>query len=149
MRGDQVIGLQLPKFGLTVDRSEVVDFALSIGESRPQFTDVEAARAMGHRDVVLPPTYLFSLEFKRPEPYLAVERLGATLSSVLHAEQSFKYSATCHAGDRLDFDPRIDDYFEKSQGRLGFLRRRTTVTREGEPVATLENLVAIRWGADS
>jgi len=145
MRGDRVIGLQLPEFEVTVQRSEVVDFATAIGEQRRQFIDVEAAREAGHPDVLLPPTYLFALEFKRPQPYLAVELLGASLSSVLHAEQYFGYRAPCHAGETLRFDPKIDDYVEKSQGRLGFLRRRTTVSRAGDEVAILENLLAIRW----
>ncbi|MFE5699600.1 MaoC family dehydratase N-terminal domain-containing protein [Rhodococcus koreensis] len=149
MRGDQVVGLQLPRFDVTVERSQMVEFATSIGEERRQFFDPEVAWAFGHPDILLPPTYLFALEFRRPQPYLAVELLGASLSSVLHAEQSFQYHTPCHAGEKLEFDPRIDDYFEKSQGRLGFLRRRTTVSRNGDRVAVLENLLAIRWDVNT
>jgi acyl dehydratase len=147
VRGDGLAGLALPAFGVTVDRDRVRAFCVAIGEIRPMYRDVDAARAGGHPDLLVPPTYLFALEFERPQPYLALERLDARLSSALHAEQAFDYVRPCHAGDRLDFEPIVASYSESTDGRLGFVRRETTVLRERELVARLTNVLAIRWDA--
>jgi hypothetical protein len=142
-----LIGTALPSFSATVDEDRLRRFVHAIGERRAEHLDVAAARAAGYPKLPVPPTYLFALEFERPEPYLAVEALGASLSAVLQAEQAFDYRQVCYAGDRLDFAPVVADYLEKSGGRLGFLTRRTDVTRDGKVVAILENVVAIRWSA--
>jgi hypothetical protein len=145
VRGQSVIGLELPSFSVTVERDDVAAFAHAIGETRARFHDIDAARRLGHPDLPIPPTYLFALESRRPQPYKALDVLGVPLSAGLHAEQAFDYDAPVHAGDQLSFAPAIEDYFEKGGGRLGFLRRRTLVRRDGHVVASLRNLLAIRW----
>jgi hypothetical protein len=147
VRGEGLAGTRLPGFSATIDRNRLLTFCAAIGEVRPVYRDVTAARAAGHPDLPVPPTFLCALEFGRPQPYLALERLGAPLSVVLHAEQGFDYLSACYAGDRLDFEPVIDDYTESSTGRLGFLRRSTTVCRADAVIAHLTNVLAIRWDA--
>jgi hypothetical protein len=146
MRGSSVSGMSLPGFTVDVHREAVVRFCDAIGERRGEYRDPATARAAGYRDVLVPPTYLFSLELHRPQPYLAVEMLGARVCDVRHAEQSFDYGVPCCAGDRLRFELVVSDYYEKRGGRLGFLERRATVTRgDGALVGVLVNLLAIRW----
>lgn len=137
--------MKLPGFSVAVERDEVSSFARAIGENRGEYHDIEAAHALRLPDLATPPTFLFALEFRRPQPYLALELLGAPVSAILHAEQGFDHQHPTYAGDRLDFFPQVDDYYEKAAGRLGFLRRRTDIVRDGQTVARLSNLVAIRW----
>jgi hypothetical protein len=143
-RRESVVGLALPGFSAAAERNAVRRFASTIGESSPIYSDLEAARQAGHPDLVVPVTYLFSLEFQRPDPYLPLRLLGIELDQILHGEQRFEYHATIHAGEELAFAPRIADYYERKQGALGFLVRRTRVDRNGELVAELENVLAVR-----
>jgi hypothetical protein len=145
VRGEGLAGTRLPGFSATIERDRLIAFCAAIGETRSAYVDVAAARADGHPDVLVPPTYLFTLEFERPQPYLGLERLGAPLSAVLHAEQAFDYAQSCRVGDRLDFEPVIADYRESTGGRIAFLRRHTTVLRAGSVVARLTNVLAVRW----
>jgi acyl dehydratase len=142
---ETIVGQALPGFVVDVERYPVRLFARTIGDLRAECHDVEAARAAGYPDLMVPPTYLFTLELGRPEPYRALELLGSRLSAALHAGQSFRYQRLCFAGDRLDFELRITDYTEKRGGALGLLERTTTVRRGPEPVAELVNVLAIRW----
>ena len=43
-----------------VTRNDIRRFALAIGDTNPAYLDPEAAKALGHRDVVGPPTFLIS-----------------------------------------------------------------------------------------
>jgi hypothetical protein len=145
--GECVVGMALPRFSATVDGARTRAFIDAIGEDRSEYRDRNAALAAGYRELPVPPTYLFVLEYERPQPYLALDVLGVPLSAVLHAKQAFDYRAQCYVGDDLDFTPVITSYTEKKDGRLGFLERRTTVRRDGAVVAYLVNVLAIRWEA--
>jgi acyl dehydratase len=137
--------MRLTGFSLIVERDPLRSFARAIGDDRAVCLDVEAARAAGYPDLLAPPTYLFSLELHRPRRYAALEQLGASLSAALHANQSISYDRLCFAGDHLDFELQITGYSEKRGGALGFLERTTHVVRQGQPVATLTNVLAVRW----
>jgi hypothetical protein len=146
---EMVVGKALPGFAVDVERDPLRLFARTVGDQRSECHDVAAAQAAGYPDLLMPPTYLFTLELRRPEPYLALELLGARLSAALHAGQSFRYRTLCFAGERLDFDLKITGYTEKRGGSLGLLERTTSVRRGSELVGELVNVLAIRWAADS
>lgn len=144
---DALLSTELTAFSVGVERSQLQFFAGAIGEQTGVYVDVKEARALNYPDLLVPPTFLFSLELKRPDPYAALRVAGAELSQILHAEQSFTYHHLAFAGDELHFAPRITDYYEKKGGALAFLTRTTTVSRHNEPVAELVNLAAIRRSA--
>jgi hypothetical protein len=140
----EVIGLPLPVFQVVADHRRLRLFASVVGETDPVYTDVAAAHAAGYPDLPIPPTFLFSLELERPDPYAALEMLGADLTRILHAEQSFRYLMMAHANERLEFSPSISDYYEKKDGALRFVVRATNVRRNGELIAQLRNTVVER-----
>lgn len=139
-----LIGRTVEPFSATAERGQLAFFARTIGLDDPVYQDVAAARAAGHPDVPLPPTFLFSLEQLRPGPRKELADLGIDMRSVLHGEQSFDYHAMAFAGEELTFAGEFTDYFEKKGGALRFLLRRTDVTRDGQPVATLTNTLIAR-----
>ena len=144
-----VVGQALPGFSVDVERDPLRLFARTIGDLRPECHALDAARAAGYPDLLMPPTYLFTLELRRPDPYRALELLGTRLSAALHGGETFRYQQLCFAGDRLDFDLEITGYTEKRGGALGLLERTTSVRRGSELVAELVNVLAIRWDADA
>jgi acyl dehydratase len=138
-----VVGLELPGFGVTVERGALRFFAAAIGELDPVYSDVHAARAAGYRDLPAPPTYLFSLEAQRPAKNLVLDRLGVDYRRILHGEQRFDHTAVACAGDELDFELSIVDAYEKRQGALNFVVRQTVVRRSGYEIARLKNVLVI------
>ena len=131
---------------LTVDveRGRLRFFATAIGETDPVYTDVDAARAAGHPDLPVPPTFFFSLGLEAPDPFRYLEDLGVDLRLVLHGEQAFTYHRLAHAGDRLTLHDRIVDVYEKKGGALEFMVKETDIARGDELVAQTRTVVVVR-----
>ena len=130
---------------LLVSRSRLRLFAKATGQSDPRFTDVETARAAGHRDLPVPPTFFFSVDLERPDPFGYLDDLGVDLRAVLHGEQRFDYHRTAHAGDELSTSSVVSDVYEKKGGALRFMVTTTeVVNQDGESVATMHNTLVVR-----
>ena len=93
-----VIGKQLPSVTMTIDAGRLRFFAKAIGETNPVFTDMQTANAAGHRDLPVPPSFLFGIELERHDPFEWLAGVGVDLRRVLHGEQSFTYHSQAVAG---------------------------------------------------
>lgn len=141
------IGHTLPAFTVPVEAGRLAFFAKATGQTDPVYIDEASARDAGHPGLPVPPTFLFCLEMAAPDPAALRNLLGIDYRRLLHGEQQFRYHAMAYAGDRLRFEPRIADIFDKKGGALEFVRRETRVTNQrGELVAELECLTVVRHG---
>jgi acyl dehydratase len=139
-----IIGSRTPGHSVDVERGRLRFFAKATGQTDPVYTDVEAAEAAGHRDLPVPPTFLFCLNMEEPHALRLLESLGVDLRTILHGSQTFVYHAQAYAGDRLTFSTHISDVYEKKGGALEFIVRTTEVTRDGELVAEVSGAVVVR-----
>ena len=79
------------------------------------------------------------------DPAAIRDLLGMDYRSLLHGEQAFTYHRMAFAGDRLTFEQRIEDIYEKKGGLLEFVVRQTRVTNQrGELVAELRGVTVVR-----
>lgn len=139
------VGMAMPPVTVDVERGRLQLFATAIGERDAVFTDLHAARLAGYRDLPVPPTFLFSLELERPDPFWFLTDLGVDMRHMLHGEQSFTYHQVACAGDRLVAQPRIADVFAKKGGALEFVVKETGVSAaDGTPVADLRAVFVVR-----
>ena len=130
-----------------VGREHIRRFAEAIGDLHPAYLDVEAARALGHPDVIAPPTFLTVLNFRyATEGPIADPALGLDYSMVVHGEQSFELHRPVRAGDVLTSVQSVEDI--KDAGRNELIVTVTEVTAEGgEKVATLRSTLVSRGTA--
>ncbi|MBW0102290.1 MaoC family dehydratase N-terminal domain-containing protein [Pseudonocardia sp. KRD-291] len=136
-----VVGTVHPTAEVEVERGRLRAFAHAIGETDPVYSELDAARAAGHPDLPVPPTFLFGIG----SDMAWLGALGVDLTAVLHGSQRFTYHCMAHAGDTLAFAPRIVDTYEKKGGALQFLVRETAVTRaDGSAVADLQETIVVR-----
>ncbi|MEV6424635.1 MaoC family dehydratase N-terminal domain-containing protein [Streptomyces sp. NPDC051662] len=126
------------------DRGRLALFARTIGETDPVYTDLHAAQQAGHRDLLIPPTFYFSLELEAPDPFGYLTEIGIDLRTILHGEQSFTYHSLAHAGDTLTLRPRISEVYSKKGGALEFLVKRTDITRDRDLVAEATSVLVVR-----
>jgi hypothetical protein len=141
------VGHAWPPHTVEVEKGRLRFFAKAIGETNPVYTDEAAAQAAGYRSLPVPPTFFFSLENEKPEPFDWLAEMGVHLGRVLHGEQSFSYRAMAFAGDRLTFMPRITDVYEKKNGALEFIVKETTVQDcAGAVIAELRCVIVVRHG---
>ena len=141
---EQALALDLDEQVVDVERGRLRLFAATIGETDPRYSDVAVAQSHGHRDLPVPPTFLFGLEIEAPDSFAYLPTLGIDMRWILHGEQSFTYHSMVHAGDRLTFRPRIVDVTVKQEGALVLLVKETEVLRSDEVVATLGTTIVVR-----
>ena len=141
------IGHELPPFQVEVEKGRLRFFAKATGQDDPVYSDEAAARAAGHPGLPVPPTFLFCLEMESPNPAAVRELLAIDYRRLLHGEQGFTFHRLAHAGDTLTFRQRIEDIYDKKNGALEFVVRKTSVTNQrGEAVADLRCVSVIRNG---
>jgi N-terminal half of MaoC dehydratase len=141
---DKAMACHFDPLIVTVERGRLGFFAKATGQRDPVYAELPAAVAAGHPDLPVPPSFYFSLELDRPDPFGWLTALGIDLRRVLHGEQSFAYHAMAHAGDTLTLRSRIADVTVKKGGALELLSKQTEVTRDGAPVAELVSVIAVR-----
>ncbi|MET9481859.1 MaoC family dehydratase N-terminal domain-containing protein [Streptomyces sp. NPDC006638] len=91
-----------------VGREKIREFAEAVGDTNPAYTDPEAAKELGHTDVIAPPTFVFAITFKAAGEVIADPQLGLDYSRVVHGDQKFAYSRPVRAGDRLSVTSTIE-----------------------------------------
>ena len=139
------IGAEFEPFTVEVERGRLKFFAKATGQTDPVYTDEAAARAAGHSDLPVPPSFFFCLEMDAPNPAAIRELLGLDYRRILHGEQGFRFHRVAHAGERLTFRQRIEDIYDKKGGALEFIVRNTEVTDEkGAAVAELRTVTVYR-----
>jgi acyl dehydratase len=125
-----------------VTRADLLGFARATGQTDPVFVDLAAARAAGHPDLPAPPTYLFGLTLRGPDPWRWAVDAGLDMARALHGEQGFTYDATVHAGDLLTFAATTDEA-ETTRGGLRRVRRHVDVWRARARVAQLSTTLVM------
>ncbi|MBM7276368.1 MaoC family dehydratase N-terminal domain-containing protein [Gordonia rubripertincta] len=139
------IGRRFAPVALLVTRSRLRNFAAATGQADPIYIDVNAAEQAGHRDLPVPPTFMFGIELEAPNPFGYLTDLGVDLRTVLHGEQRFDYHQIAHAGDELTAVSRIDDIYSKRNGLLDFIVKSTIVTDQDDTrVATLSSTTVVQ-----
>lgn len=91
-----------------VGREKIREFAKAIGDDNPAYTDLDAVKALGHPDVIAPPTFPFVITFAAVGQVVGDPELGLDYDRVVHGDQKFSYTRPVRAGDRLTVTVYID-----------------------------------------
>jgi acyl dehydratase len=91
-----------------VGREKIREFAEAIGDTHPAYLDPDAAKELGHPDVIAPPTFVFAITFKAAGLVIRDPRLGLDYGRVVHGDQKFVYTRPVRAGDRLSVTSTIE-----------------------------------------
>ena len=131
-----------------VSRELIRRFAAAIGDANPAYTDVDAAKALGHPDVIAPPTFLTVLTFRYATEGPVVDpALGLNYALVVHGEQRFVHHRPVRAGDVLEVSSSVVDI--RDAGRNELMTMKTAVkTTSGEPIADLFSTLVSRGTAE-
>ena len=134
------IGAVVSRHSVDVEAGRLRFFAKAIGQTDQRYSHREPDQPLP-----VPPTFLFCLDMDAPNPRATMELLNIDIGKVLHGEQSFTYHRMAFAGERLTFEGRIADIYDKKGGTLEFVVRETRVTnQDGELVAELRNSLVVR-----
>jgi acyl dehydratase len=129
-----------------VSREKIREFADAIGDQNPAYRSVEAARALGHSDVVAPPTFAVIISSSASGAVTFDPALGLDYTRVVHGEQSFSYERAIVAGDRLVAVATVEK-IRSAAGNDLLTVSCALATAEGEPVCTVRSVVVARGTA--
>jgi acyl dehydratase len=126
-----------------VGRTKIAEFAAALGESDPAHRDPDAARALGHPDVIAPPTFAIVVTLEAANVVLTDPDLDFDYSRVVHGEQRFTHHRPIRAGDRLVATTSIDNV-RTVAGNDMLTTRVDVATEDGEPVCTATSMLVSR-----
>jgi acyl dehydratase len=129
-----------------VGREKIREFAEAIGDANPAYRDPEAARALGHPDVIAPPTFGIVLSMTAGRQVIADPDLGLDYSRVVHGEQRFVITRPIRAGDRLTVTVTVEN-IRSAAGNDMISTRGDVSTVDGEPVLTAYSTLVARGTA--
>jgi N-terminal half of MaoC dehydratase len=142
---DKALKHPIAPLPVDIERGRLRFFAKATGQTDPVYFDLDAARAAGHRDLPVPPTFLSnSIELELPNPLGWVAALGGDLMKTTHAEQGFVYHKLAYGGDSVVLQRRIVDVYTKKGGALEFVVKQTDVMRGGELLMEIRFVIALR-----
>lgn len=115
-------------YKMTVSRTDIQRFANATGETDPVYFDLDSARAAGHRDLLAPPYFPYTVRLHAANlvPADALEPDGSASEDVpplpttraMAGETVIEFGDPIHAGDDLLLEKRITNLYEK-EGRSG------------------------------
>lgn len=124
-----------------VGREKIREFADTVGDPHAAYRDPDAARALGHADVIAPPTFPIVLTYAANLPLLA--EFGIELHNLVHGSERFAYTRPIRPGDVLTCAVTIEDI--RTVDDAEFLTTRGEVTDAGgQPVVTAWCTLVIR-----
>ena len=136
-----VVGTSLPASEpYQVGREKIREFALAIGEGASVCTDLAAARAAGHPDLVAPPTFAVTFTMPLIEAFLRDPDLGWDYSRMVHGDQSIALHRPIHGGQELVTTIHVEDLSSRA-GAHRLTLRCEIADVAGEPVATTRALL--------
>ena len=129
-----------------VSREMIRKFADAIGDQSPVYRDPEAAKALGHPDVIAPPTFLTVLGFRLGVGPISDPDLGLNYALVVHGEQRYVHHRPVRPGDVLTATSVVEDIRDAGRNELLTIKQEIRTT-EGEAVATAYNTIVSRGTA--
>jgi acyl dehydratase len=132
-----------PSAPYAVSREKIAEFADAINDQNPAYRDLEAARSLGHRDVIAPPTFAIIMTLKAGHQVIIDPDFGIDYSRVVHGEQRFVHTRPVYAGDVLQVVVTVEDIRSAAGNEIVTTRGEVT-TLDGEPVLIAYSTIVAR-----
>jgi acyl dehydratase len=129
-----------------VSRAKIAEFATALGDPEPAYRDPAAARALGHPDVIAPPTFAIVVSLGAANVVLDDPDVELDYSRVVHGEQRITHHRPIRAGDRLVATTTIENV-RTVAGNDMLTTRVELTTDDGEAVCTAISMLVARGAA--
>lgn len=130
-----------------VSRETIREFAVAVKALHPAHHDVDAAVALGHGDLVAPPTFAVVVAQRAEAAVVGDDEVGIDFSRVVHADERFTHHAPIIAGDTLHAQVTLDRIRVMGPGAMVTTRVEVT-TADGEARSTVTSSLLVRAEED-
>ncbi len=129
-----------------VGREKIREFAEAIGATDAAYHDPAAAQALGHPDVIAPPTFPIVITMPATRLISDDPELNFDYARMVHGDQRFAYARPIRAGDELVCVTMIEKLTSRA-GLDSIALRADIATTAGEPVVTTWSKLVARGEA--
>ncbi len=129
-----------------VGREKIEEFADAINDPNPVYRNRAAAQALGHPDVIAPPTFAIVVTMRAGHQVIMDPELGIDYSRVVHGEQRFVHVRPIRAGDILQVVVTVESV-RVAAGNDIVTTRSDVTTVAGEPIVTAYSTIVARGAA--
>lgn len=126
-----------------VGREKIREFAEAIGSADAVHRDPQAARALGHPDVIAPPTFAVIVAQRCEAQVVKDPESGIEYSRVVHGEERFVQHRPIVAGDRLVPTLHVDSV-RSARGHSMVTTRVEIASDASEAVSTVTSTIVVR-----
>ena len=128
------VGKEFDRYRYDVTVEEIIEFAQSIGETNPLYTDQTYARSTPYGSIIAPPTFcvVFRSKANLPDLKLSYGKRG------FDGGKECRFLGPIRPGDTITGVDRIAEVYEKTgrSGNMIFIVRESELTNQhGETVA--------------
>jgi acyl dehydratase len=114
------IGKETPEFTFEIDKGNIRDFAIAIGDLDPMFYDEEYATKTRFKGIIASNTFSHALRGEKSALLRAIPQIGSRIpQNLLHGEHEIEYFKPIHPGDLIRFKIKIADITEREGKRFG------------------------------
>lgn len=130
-----------------VSREAIREFAQAVKATHPAHHEPEAARALGHRDLVAPPSFAVIIAQRAEAAVVNDAEAGIDFSRVVHADERFTHQRPILAGDTLEAQVTLERI--RTMGAGAMVTTRVEISgADGEPRATVTSSLLVRTEED-
>ncbi|MDQ0095772.1 FAS1-like dehydratase domain-containing protein [Paeniglutamicibacter psychrophenolicus] len=126
-----------------VGREKIREFAAAVKATHRAHYDLDAAAALGHGDLLAPPTFAIIVAQRADALLVNDPDSGIDFSRVVHADQRFTHHRPIVAGDQLVAELHVDTVRAMGGGAM-ISTRAEIATVAGEKVATTVSSILVR-----
>ena len=116
------LGMEFPPYTFEVEKGKIAEFAMAIYQKEnkdqisPLYTDREAAKKAGYKDIIAPPTFQTSFPLWASGGLMPIiQALNINLIRLLHGEEEYDYLGAIHPGDIMTGKSKVVDMYEKEK----------------------------------
>ncbi|HOX16063.1 MAG TPA: MaoC family dehydratase N-terminal domain-containing protein [Smithellaceae bacterium] len=116
------LGMEFAPYTFEVEKGKIAEFAMAIYQKEskdqisPLYTDREAAKKAGYKDIIAPPTFQTSFPLWASGGLMPIiQALNINLMRLLHGEEEYEYLGAIHPGDSMTGRSKVVDMYEKEK----------------------------------
>jgi len=116
------IGKEAPWFTFEVEKGNIRDFAVAIGDLDPMFFDEDYAKQTRFGGIIASNTFNHAFRGDKSTLLKAIPQTGDNIpEKLLHGEHEIEYFKPVRPGDTIRFKIKIVDIFEREGKRSGVM----------------------------
>jgi hypothetical protein len=116
------LGMELPPYSFEVTKGKIAEFAMAVSQKESKshvkqiYTDSEAAKDAGYKDIVPPPTFPTCFGLWGGIGLMPmIQALGIDLIRLLHGEEEYEYLLPVHPGDVMTGAGKVVEMYDKEK----------------------------------